>query len=86
LFIVQKIKAVKTALKAVRKVVVAAATGSKVFVGPEIAAKRVDTCHRCPHFKPKTRQCGLCLCFVDAKSKLATESCPDHRWTITNQG
>ena len=82
--VMQKIKAVKTAIKAVKRVIVAAATGSKVFVGPEIAAKRLEACHRCPHFKPKTRQCGLCLCFVDAKSKLSTESCPDHRWTLTN--
>lgn len=74
----------KTALKAVRRVVVAAVTGSKVFVGEKLTAQRVDLCHRCPHFLPKTRQCGLCSCFVDVKAKLATEECPDHRWPLTN--
>lgn len=77
-------KEAKNAVKALKRVVVAVSTGSKVFVGEKIEGQRLDACHRCPHFLPKTKQCELCGCFVAAKAKLATEKCPDHRWPLTN--
>jgi hypothetical protein len=37
------------------------------------------------HFIAQFRQCEVCGCFVDAKSRLQTESCPRHKWAITSQ-
>lgn len=31
---------------------------------------RIGLCTRCPKFKPLTRQCGICKCFMDFKTKL----------------
>lgn len=76
----------KSALKAIKRVVVATASGSKVFVGEKLTAQRIDICQRCSHFVAVRRQCDLCGCFVEVKAKLATEKCPDHRWPITNVG
>lgn len=77
-------KAAKNAVKALKRVVVAAAAGSKVFVGEKIAAQRLDACHRCPAFQPKTGQCAECGCFVRVKAKLSTEQCPLHKWPLTS--
>ena len=77
-------KEAKNALKAVRRVAVAAATGSKVFVGEKLTAQRLEQCHRCPFYLPKTKQCAECGCFVQVKAKLATEKCPDNRWPLTS--
>lgn len=77
-------KAPKNAVKAIKRVAVAVATGSTVFVGEKITAQRLDACHRCPFYLPKTKQCAECGCFVQVKAKLATEKCPKHKWPLTN--
>ena len=33
-------------------------------------AMRVATCEGCPHFFAVTRQCSVCLCFIDIKAYL----------------
>ncbi len=33
-------------------------------------AIRIGTCEGCPRFIALTRQCGVCLCFVDIKAPL----------------
>lgn len=79
-------KEAKNALKAVRRVAVAVATGSTVFMGEKLTAQRISICHRCPHYLPKTKQCAECGCFISVKAKLSTESCPLHKWPLTNVG
>jgi hypothetical protein len=39
---------------------------------------RLDECMRCPFLDGQ--QCGKCHCFVEAKTWVATESCPQGRW------
>ena len=39
-----------------------------------IVAERIAICEKCPHFTV-TRQCRICRCFMDAKTKLHTASC-----------
>jgi hypothetical protein len=74
----------KNAVKALKRVVVAVASGSKVFVGEKLTAQRISICQRCPAFLPKTGQCDECGCFVKAKAKLSTEACPLHKWPLTS--
>ena len=76
---------VRNASKAAGRVIVAVATGQGVFVSEKMRADRVATCERCVHFIAQFRQCEVCGCFVDAKSRLQTESCPRHKWAITSQ-
>jgi hypothetical protein len=77
-------KEAKTALKALKRVVVAAATGSTVFIGEKLTAQRISICHGCPSYLPMTKQCGECWCFIHAKARLATEKCPLQKWPLTN--
>jgi ribosomal protein L37E len=77
-------KKAKNAAKALKRVVNAVAAGSTVFVGEKITAQRLDACHRCPSFLPKTGQCAECGCFVRVKAKLSTEACPLHKWPLTS--
>ena len=47
---------------------------------------RQQTCAACDHLKPglfwPTRRCGICDCVIAAKTRLASERCPDQppRW------
>lgn len=49
------------------------------FVSEEIQAKRRAICSKCEHLSI-TRQCKVCLCFVDLKTKFSEASCPKFKW------
>lgn len=49
-------------------------------VSDDTYAERLSTCVVCPHYLQDTGQCGICTCFVLNKARMATETCPDHRW------
>jgi hypothetical protein len=46
----------------------------------ELKAERLKVCEGCPQFKQLARQCDLCGCFMDIKTKLLEASCPIDRW------
>lgn len=49
------------------------------FVTEEIKKKRMDVCSKCEHLSI-TRQCKVCLCFVDLKTKFSEAHCPKFKW------
>jgi hypothetical protein len=46
----------------------------------ELAEERLKLCEGCENFKPLARQCNLCGCFMDVKSKLLEAQCPIELW------
>jgi hypothetical protein len=50
----------------------------------EVSDYRYKICTSCPYFNKKFGTCYLCGCFMIAKTKVATASCPDtpSRWAI----
>lgn len=46
----------------------------------ELATIRLRECESCQHFKKMARQCDLCGCFLDLKTKLLEASCPIDKW------
>lgn len=46
----------------------------------ELASERIKVCEQCPHFKKMARQCELCGCFLDLKTKVLHASCPVEKW------
>lgn len=46
----------------------------------ELSRERLKVCEECPHFKRLARQCELCGCFLDLKTKLLEASCPINKW------
>ncbi len=46
----------------------------------EEATHRYAICNACTHFNHTMKTCGLCGCFMVAKTKLRGSSCPDNRW------
>lgn len=48
----------------------------KVVVTKEVHDQRLDICRECEHFKKTLKVCGICLCFMPAKTYLAREKCP----------
>jgi hypothetical protein len=43
-------------------------------------SKRLAICNRCP-YRTRDNRCTLCGCFVRAKTKVATEKCPNGYWS-----
>jgi len=44
------------------------------------AKERIKMCESCEYFKSGTRQCGICWCFMDIKTKMENKSCPKDKW------
>ena len=54
--------------------------GKLMLSEAELARERLKVCQECPSFKKLTRQCALCSCFMDLKTKLLDASCPIAKW------
>lgn len=52
----------------------------------DIAKKRMEICNECEHLMPIIRTCKKCGCFVDAKTKLMSSSCPINKWSSEKEG
>ena len=37
------------------------------------ANSRYNICKECPHFKPKSKRCELCGCFMKVKTKIISQ-------------
>lgn len=46
----------------------------------ELAIERLKVCTGCMHFKKLARQCELCGCWLDLKTKLLQATCPIDKW------
>jgi len=48
---------------------------NKVFVSDEERERRMALCRTCPYFQEMTSQCGICGCFLEAKTRLIGFHC-----------
>ena len=61
-------------------------------VEKDVALERLSICLGCPELIRLTKQCKICKCFMDAKTKLPNASCPLNKWEAveiigeTNEG
>jgi hypothetical protein len=46
----------------------------------ELIEQRLEICKVCPAFKPRTKRCGKCGCFMELKTTLMQASCPIGKW------
>lgn len=52
-------------------------------VSTEIRTERLETCFTCSHYKEKSGRCGLCGCFMKAKTWVGgnpDQLCPAKKW------
>lgn len=47
----------------------------KVFVSEAEKERRLSICRACEHFSPTLVQCGICGCFLEAKTRLKNYHC-----------
>ncbi len=55
------------------------------LVDEEIRQKRYSICLECPELIQTTKQCKICLCFMNQKTKLKESACPLQKWTPEKQ-
>lgn len=48
--------------------------------GEDLARERMKLCEGCSEFARITRQCKLCGCFLDLKTKMLDAECPSGKW------
>lgn len=60
------------------------AKGKSVFVESAIQSNRMSTCRGCTEFVATTSQCKRCGCFMSAKTRLKSASCPIGKWGREN--
>ena len=56
------------------------AKGKPVFVESSTQTNRIAICNSCPEYVKTTTQCRKCGCFMSAKTRLKTASCPIGKW------
>ncbi len=44
------------------------------------AQERIKMCEECEKFYHPTRQCKVCFCFMDIKTKMKNKTCPKGKW------
>jgi hypothetical protein len=58
-----------------KKVTILSRIMNKVFVSEEEHKRRMEICRACDHFRPTLVQCGICGCFLEAKTRLVKFHC-----------
>lgn len=43
-------------------------------------ARRLTICHACEHHDAGAHRCRACGCYADVKTRVASSSCPHHKW------
>ena len=46
----------------------------------DLAVERMKLCTLCDQYAKLSRQCKLCGCFLDLKTKLLEADCPAEKW------
>lgn len=46
----------------------------------DLSKKRLSMCQECKHFNSDTKRCGICSCFMEAKTRLRNANCPIEKW------
>ena len=46
----------------------------------QVAISRFQICLTCPYLKKETKQCTLCGCMMEKKTKIMGASCPVQKW------
>lgn len=72
---------IPNALRAIGRVLRQIFLRREPFVVPsEVQDDRLARCNECEFLVLDSRQCVKCTCFVDVKTLLSTESCPEKKW------
>jgi len=43
-------------------------------------SQRISICTECNEFRKITRQCKICFCLMDVKTKMKNKFCPKGKW------
>jgi hypothetical protein len=43
-------------------------------------SRRLAICHACEHYDADAHRCRACGCYADLKARVASSSCPHHKW------
>ena len=50
------------------------------LVPRDVRLNRLELCHSCDRYLPKSDQCQICLCILGIKTSFANMKCPLDKW------
>ena len=53
-----------------------------ISVTPKVFEERISICKSCEYCDISQKRCRECGCFIPAKARIVTESCPLEKWDI----
>lgn len=78
---------IPNAIAAIRRIIRRLRAGQRITASDEVVDMRRAICWACP--SRDVNQCVECTCFIDLKTRLASEKCPLGHWreeTILKSG
>ena len=51
-----------------------------------VAAERLAICEKCDRYRPESKICEICGCFLPLKTAAANMECPIQKWTEWKRG
>lgn len=63
------------------KAVVKHVANGMVNVSDSVKKERMNICKSCPLFNPSNTTCNQCGCYLEEKTKWASEKCPLDKWS-----
>ena len=55
-------------------------TVTNAYLKTDEAYDRVKVCESCDKYLARAKICGVCKCFIPAKSRLRYAKCPEGKW------
>lgn len=63
-----------------REIAVEIIKGKLTLAEGELARERIKVCEDCEAFGKMLRQCAVCHCIMDLKTKILSAKCPLDKW------
>ena len=67
-------------IKKENKVVTTIKTITNAYLSTKEAYERTKVCESCDKYLKRAKICGVCKCFIPAKSRLRYSDCPEGKW------
>jgi hypothetical protein len=66
------------------EVVKQALSSNALFVSEEVKQERLKICSTCEYYDVEKVKCKHCGCFLQQKASFALDSCPIHKWSVSD--
>jgi len=71
---------IKNAVSSISQNLQQVISGNGIMVEASVADARLAICQKCDFFEKNNNRCKKCGCYMEIKTKLKVEKCPERKW------